>query len=180
MPTLLTHPAVALLKTFFPRLPVRAAAAGAVLSLLPDLDVIGFRFDVAYSAPLGHRGFTHSIVFALLSATIATLLIRSGARLRRAPFLHRFAFLFLCAVSHPLLDAMTDGGLGIAFFAPFRNHRYFFPWRPIRVSPIGARFFSARGLETLKSEALWVWLPLLVLSLGKYIFERQREAGKQR
>jgi inner membrane protein len=154
-------------------LPLRAAAAGAVLSLLPDLDVIGFRFDVAYSAPLGHRGFTHSLVFALATAAVATLFIRPRTRTL-------FAFLFLCAISHPLFDAMTDGGLGIAFFAPFSNHRYFLPWRPIRVSPIGARFFGARGLETLKSEALWVWLPLLVLSLGKYVFERQREAGKQR
>ena len=52
-----------------------------------------------------------------------------------------FAFLFLCTMSHALLDALTDGGLGVAFFSPFSNERYFFPWTPIRVS----RFFSARA-----------------------------------
>jgi inner membrane protein len=72
-------------------------------------------------------------------------------------------------MSHGLLDAMTDGGLGVAFFAPFHNERFFFPWTPIRVSPIGAGFFSARGLTTLKSELLWVWLPCVVAAtLGRF------------
>jgi inner membrane protein len=57
---------------------------------------------------------------------------------------------------------MTTGGLGVAFFSPFSNTRYFFPWRPIAVSPIGARFFSPRGFAVLLSEALWVWTPMLV------------------
>jgi len=55
------------------------------------------------------------------------------------------------------LDAMTDGGLGVAFFAPFDNHRYFLPWTPIRVSPTGVgRFFTDRGLVVLQSELLWI------------------------
>jgi inner membrane protein len=65
--------------------------------------------------------------------------------------------------SHGALDALTDGGLGVAFFAPFDAGRYFFPRTPIRVSPIGADFFGPRGLEVLASEALWVWLPALAL-----------------
>jgi inner membrane protein len=55
---------------------------------------------------------------------------------------------------------MTTGGLGVAFFSPFSNERYFLPWRPIRVSPLSAGFFSARGLAVLASELKWVWLPL--------------------
>ncbi len=47
-------------------------------------------------------------------------------------------FLFVATISHGILDALTDGGLGVAFFAPFVNTRYFFPWTPIKVSPIGA------------------------------------------
>jgi inner membrane protein len=65
--------------------------------------------------------------------------------------------------SHGLLDALTDGGLGVAFFAPFDAGRYFLPWTPIRVSPIGLGFFSARGAEVLASEVVWVWLPALAL-----------------
>jgi inner membrane protein len=75
-----------------------------------------------------------------------------------------------------LLDAMTDGGLGVAFFAPFSNTRYFLPWTPIRVSPIGvSRFFTERGLAVLKSEVVWIWIPAAVLALvGRGV--RRREA----
>ena len=103
---------------------------------------------------------------------------RPEARQRRAPHLAVFAFLFLCAISHPILDAMTDGGLGIAFFSPFSNERYFLPWRPIRVSPIGPRFFSARGMETMRSELVWVWIPLAAAALLGRTIQRYRRPGK--
>jgi inner membrane protein len=172
MPTVLTHPAVASLRVWAPSLPTRVAAAGAALSILPDLDVVAFALDIPYSHPLGHRGFSHSFVFAALTSLLATL------ALCRRPA--AFAFLFVCAASHPVLDAMTSGGgLGVAFFAPFSNERYFLPWRPIRVSPIGPRFFSALGLAVLASEVVWVWLPLAALTLlGKYVGNRKGEAGK--
>lgn len=35
-------------------------------TILPDFDVIAFNFGIAYEHPLGHRGFTHSLIFALL------------------------------------------------------------------------------------------------------------------
>lgn len=69
-------------------------------------------------------------------------------------------FVFVCAASHPLLDAMTSGGLGVALAWPWSEHRFFAPWRPIRVSPFAPQFFSARGVATLLSELRWVWLPL--------------------
>jgi inner membrane protein len=157
VPTVFSHPAVALVKTWFPRIPPRAMIIGAFLTVLPDIDVLAFRFDIPYAAPFGHRGFTHSIVFALLAAALSAALLRSRAA---------FPFLFLCAASHPILDAMTTGGLGVAFFAPFSNERYFFPWRPIRVSPINPeRFFTARGLAVLASEVVWVWVPCGVVAL---------------
>jgi inner membrane protein len=70
----------------------------------------------------------------------------------------------LVTASHGVFDAMTNGGLGIAFFSPFDNGRYFFPWTPIDVSPIGVRgFFSQRGLDILISETIYVVIPLLLL-----------------
>lgn len=147
MPTILTHPAAALAL----RVPRRLAVAAVVLTILPDADVAAFALGIPYGSTFGHRGFTHSIVFALLAATLTTLVLRGD---RRA-----FVYLFLCALSHGLLDAMTTGGRGIAFFSPFSNQRYFLPWRPIRVSPIGA--VSAR---VLLSELRWVWLPAIVLA----------------
>jgi inner membrane protein len=165
VPTILTHPAVALLKTWAPRLPLRVGVAGACATILPDFDVAAFALGIPYEHMLGHRGFTHSIVFALLVAAIATPLLRVEGHRRVT-----FAFLFFCATSHGLLDACTDGGLGVAFFAPFSGRRYFFPWTPIRVSPIGAGFFSPRGLATLRSELIWLWLPLGVAAiLGKVV-----------
>ena len=67
-------------------------------------------------------------------------------------------------VSHGILDALTNGGLGIAFFAPFSNERYFLPIQPIQVSTLQVQhFFSEHGITVMKSELLYVWLPLLFL-----------------
>jgi inner membrane protein len=71
------------------------------------------------------------------------------------------AHFFLVTASHGMLDAITNGGLGVAFFAPFDNSRHFFSWRPVLVSPIGiVPFFSRYGLDVLISELVWIWLPV--------------------
>lgn len=171
MPTVLTHPAAALLKSWFPRVPGRAIPIGAALTILPDADVAAFAMGIPYEHVLGHRGITHSLLFALVMALLGTLFTPRPGRAT-------FTFLFLCAVSHPLLDALTDGGLGVALLAPFSNERYFLPWTPIRVSPIGPGFFSARGMETLVSEVVWVWLPVgLVAFLGRRVIKENRGPG---
>jgi inner membrane protein len=72
----------------------------------------------------------------------------------------------LATFSHPLLDMLTDGGLGVALFAPLTNERYFFPWRPVEVSPIGVGFFSRRGLDVIFSEIIWIWIPALMIFLS--------------
>jgi len=83
------------------------------------------------------------------------------------------AHFFLVTASHGMLDAMTDGGLGVAFFAPFDNSRYFFPWRPVQVSPIGiAPFFSRYGLDVLVSEVVWIWMPVGVVLIMVNIWQR--------
>jgi inner membrane protein len=156
-----------------PGTPKRVWVAGALCSVIPDLDVIGFHFGIPYGDFWGHRGFTHSILFAALLATLVVLVaFRPGV-----PSLGRFAlwsYFFLATASHGLLDAMTDGGLGVAFFSPFNNTRYFFAWRPIRVSPIGInRFFSHRGLEVVQSELLWIWLPAALLILVAWLIHRR-------
>jgi inner membrane protein len=168
MPTVLTHPLVALgLSPFFHgALPGRRwVAAGALLTVLPDFDTIGFAFGIQYGDLLGHRGLTHSLAFA----AVVALGLAAFARERRGAV---WAYLFLCAASHGVLDAFTDGGLGVAFFAPFDDTRYYFPWRPIEVSPIGAGFFSARGLEVLRSELLWVLAPCAVLHCAGALWRR--------
>ena len=68
---------------------------------------------------------------------------------------------------------MTNGGLGVAFFSPFDNTRYFLPWQPIAVSPLSlTRFFSGRGLKVLQSELLWIWIPAGMIALFALVQRR--------
>ena len=102
----------------------------------------------------------------------AALRLRSGSR----P--HVISILF-CTVSHGVLDAMTDGGLGVAFFAPWNNERYFLPWRPLKVPPIGIpAFFSRRGLVVLGSELLWVALPLVLIAVVGVALRRKSNSRR--
>lgn len=89
-------------------------------------------------------------------------------------------FFTLVTLSHPLLDMLTDGGLGVALFAPFSGRRYFLPWRPVEVSPIGVGFFSQRGLEVLASEVRWVWLPGLGVVAAAFICREVAHKGRKR
>lgn len=142
----------------------RALWLGAFCAVLPDIDVFGFGFGIPYADPWGHRGLTHSLFFAaLLSILLVVLCYRSEPRAVRAGMA---LYLFLSAASHGVLDALTDGGLGVAFLSPFDTTRYFFAVRPIVVSPIGIReFFHAQGLHVLGSELMWIWLPTAALFL---------------
>ncbi len=105
------------------------------------------------------------------------LLRRFGGTGRALPV---FVFLFACAASHGILDGLTDGGLGVAYFAPFSNERYFLPWRPIRVSPISVTgFFDARGLHVLASEIVWIWLPCAALAIAARLLRRAAPSSRQ-
>jgi inner membrane protein len=173
MPTIMSHAAVAVaLGPAFRRLqwPARVWWAGALCAVAPDADVAGFFLGVPLGSMLGHRGLTHSLAFAVaLAAILAPVLVPSGTRL------WLWLYLFLATASHGVLDAMTDGGIGIAFFAPFDAERYYLPWRPIAVSPLGlSRFLSARGAAVLASEARWVWLPSLVVAGAAWRLTRER------
>jgi inner membrane protein len=160
-----------------PQIPKRVWVAGVLCSVIPDLDAIGFRFGIHYGDFSGHRGFTHSLVFAaLLVGMVALASFRRGAA-----GIGRFAlfgYLFLATASHGVLDAMTDGGLGVAFFSPFDNTRYFLPWRPVRVSPIAiTRFFTPRGFAILQNEAVWIWLPAILFASVVWFLRTKSEVN---
>lgn len=159
MPTIVSHVAVPLaIGAGLGRGVVssRLLVAGLVASVLPDLDVLAFRFDIAYSDPLGHRGFSHSLLFAFLLAALAALFAGKLDSARRTAF----AFVLAACASHGLLDMLTNGGLGIAYLWPISDQRFFFPEQVIQVSPLSIRrVLGPAGLAVLKSELLWVWLP---------------------
>ncbi len=160
MPTIFTHAvigsAVAKLAAR-PSLHLPTVIACALLAVLPDIDGLFFGV-IPYAHTFGHRGFTHSLLFAALSGLLTALCFVWGEWISLDE-LARYALLFAGATaSHGLLDAFTSGGLGVAFFAPFDTSRYFFPFHPIPVSPMsGAALLTARGWRVIASELLMLW-----------------------
>jgi inner membrane protein len=182
MPTILSHAlVVSAAGQWWRQMPARFWVWTAVCAMLPDADVVGFSFGIRYDDMFGHRGFSHSIFFALVTGLAGAAAVgrRAGgshsAGVASGKFLFRQLFLWFTAVtlSHGVLDAMTNGGRGIAFLAPFSNERYFWPWRPIQVSPIGANFFSLRGLRVLVSESVWIWLPSAIMAASARLLRRR-------
>jgi inner membrane protein len=138
----------------------------SALSLLPDADVIGFPLGVPYGATWGHRGASHSLAAALIVGMFFGLAAWRDSR-RRAVGQSAATFgaiVALVVASHGLLDAMTDGGMGVALLWPFTTRRYFFPWQPIPVAPIGAAFFSSWGLRVAAVEMVQ-FAPLFLYAL---------------
>jgi inner membrane protein len=165
VPTILTHPAVPLMLglALGPALvPRRLLLAGVAASIIPDLDVIGFRLGISYGQELGHRGVSHSLLFALLLGMLA-LAVAPWLRARRGT---ACAFVALSAASHGLLDMCTNGGLGVALLWPWSAERFFFPVHPVQVSPFSlSKVFGPDAARLFGSELLWIWLPSLVLGL---------------
>lgn len=144
---------------------------GMISSALPDADVIAFMFGIPYEHMLGHRGITHSLFFALFWSYLLTLYFDRKPIFSINVKVALYVFFFFCTASHGLLDACTTGGRGVAFLAPFSRERYFFPWRVIRVSPLGIdRFFTHRGVEIIKNEAFYIGLPSLFLFLAGKVY----------
>ncbi len=132
----------------------------SALAMLPDADVVAFKLGIPYGAEWGHRGASHSLVFA---AGVA-LAVAGVTRALRGPA-GRMGLLALLAVgSHGLLDALTDGGLGAALLWPFSKARLFAPVRPLPVAPIGAGMLSARGLYVVMVEFI-CFLPFWAYAL---------------
>jgi inner membrane protein len=160
LPWALGHlaPALALIPAFSRRgAPRRLWLLGPLCAVAPDLDVAAFALGIPYEHPLGHRGLWHSVPFAAgFAAVVAVLALPRGASFARS---RGWLYLFLATASHGVLDAFTDGGLGVALLAPFDWTRWFAPWRPIQVSPLTPAGFAAQLGAILGSEALWVWLP---------------------
>jgi inner membrane protein len=109
--------------------------------------------------------------------THSVVAVCAGFTLGGAAIPKRFWVLAIIAAVLP--DGMTDGGRGVALLAPYSNERYFLPWTPIEVSPLGVRaFFSQRGLTVMKSEMLWVWLPAVTLAILWWMIRRNYPISK--
>lgn len=187
MTTLITHPlpALALGLALGSRIiPPRLLLAGLLFACLPDADMLAFKLGIAYADAFGHRGFSHSLLFAGFCGLAGAL----SCRLFRCGPLKAGIWILLATLSHSLLDALTNGGLGVAWLWPLSQERHFLPWRPIAVSPFLHGFIvegslSPRAWQVLSSEARWIWAPCLTLSLSGILvrasFGRLRRARQE-
>jgi inner membrane protein len=138
--------------------------------VLPDADVLAFSLGIPYEHPLGHRGMSHSFAFAAMVALFGAW----ARRILQTTFARAFLFLCVATGSHGVLDAFTNGGLGIAFFWPWSETRYFFPFfRPLVVSPIGMSDFLPYAKRVLVSELLCVWVPVSLAAWGLAVYRRR-------
>ena len=133
---------------------------GILSAAHPDIDVIFYKIGLTFEL-FSHRGITHSVFYAFIWS-ILMIIIFHGIRAKHV--LGLFLFYFVCTASHGVLDAMTTGGRGIMFWAPFSEVRIFFPWRPILVSPLGvSNFFSGWGWKVIVSESRYIGIPALIM-----------------
>lgn len=144
---------------------LRYALVFGFLAAVPDLDFGAFFLGIPYSHPLAHRGFTHSLAFAAVLGIVGALIVRADRNGARLFWITAMAA-GMAAASHGLLDMVTNGGLGVGLLMPFDGERFFFPFRPILVSPFSLGTFSAVVGSIIRSEILWVWLPLTVGSVA--------------
>lgn len=129
--------AVAIGAAVAPREHVRPfVIAGAVCAVLPDLDGIGrWWFGAAGDLTFvgGHRGFTHSLLYAALCGVAATGITMVLPHWRDVRL--RFGlYIALATATHGMLDALTSIGATtspVQFFSPFDATGYVSPWQPI-------------------------------------------------
>jgi inner membrane protein len=133
--------------------PTKAMVALSLLSMWPDVDVVGFSLGVPYEAPFGHRGATHSSLVALAIGVLVFAYLRW--RQSKAPAKTALVAT-LVALSHGWLDTMTfGGGLGVALLWPFSDHRFWSPIRFIHVAPIGFELFTKQGIAIMIVELIF-------------------------
>ena len=159
MPTVFSHCATGLIASKISNAgasDTKLTITCAALAAFPDVDAL-FRGWFRDDQLLAHRGLTHSVFFACAIGFPVAFFFKR-AFLREASALRLWALFSLTMASHGFFDAMTDGGSGIAFFAPFNNSRYFLPWRPIPVAPLSAgQLLTTRGVHVLVVEMALFW-----------------------
>lgn len=174
MPTIITHAAVgisAAAAVSGKKVQKKFWALSILAVVLPDVDVIGLKMGISYGSFWGHRGFLHSLSFALIVSLLIVAVFFRGREGVFRRWWQYWIYFSLLILTHGILDAFTNGGLGIALLSPFDNERYFFWTTPISVSPINpSRFFSAGGLHVMLNEIVWIWIPsIFLLAAGRFI-----------
>lgn len=97
---------------------------GALAQSIPDIDFVAALWMDTPSSLLAHRGFTHSILFALISATFMGLVAERWHRPHNISLKRWLLFFSGAILGHLLLDAFNN--YGVAWFEPFSQYRVSF------------------------------------------------------
>ncbi len=109
----------------------KALLLGAIGGTIPDLDVFvgNWLYDNQIDAMLFHRGFMHSLIFAVLASFLigwlSYKLYDKGKKRKGMTTQKDWTWLFLLSIgTHPILDCFT--GYGTQLFLPFSSYRVAF------------------------------------------------------
>lgn len=140
------------------RLVLVAAAAAAA----PDVDGLFKKLGVPAHSIIAHRGVTHSLFAALIAGLLAAAL-HKHLRVRAAT-----AGLLVGAAmaSHGMLDMMTDGGQGVAYFWPLSSTRWFADWRWIHSTAVHRRTLFSDVQVRLRLELWQLIIPMFAAALA--------------
>lgn len=144
----------------------KAALWGAVGGTIPDLDVFLRFFYDPLDAALVHRGFSHSLLFAVLGGLILTWV---SMKLSKKDYQRRTWFLlwFLSIVTHPLLDIFTN--YGTQFLWPFDWRMTFnsvFVIDPLYTVPFMGLLIGALLMKRdSKRRRIWNWTGIIYSSI---------------
>lgn len=102
----------------------KAPLWGAVCGTIPDLDVlVNPLFSEATQLSI-HRGFSHSILFALIAAPLLGYLLSKIHKKDKVDWKSWSFLVFFAVFTHPILDAFTN--YGTQLFSPFSNYQVAF------------------------------------------------------
>ncbi len=102
----------------------KAMLYGALVSNLPDIDVLGILFLSDSQQLLFHRGITHSLLFLMLIPLLLGWLFKIWVKDNRVNWLDWTKLFFVIILSHLILDSLTCYGMGL--FEPFSSYRLSF------------------------------------------------------
>ena len=157
MATFITHPLFGVGAAYAISQPQQLSRRFLTLSTfcqwIPDIDVFTYLTPIAETHPFGHRGMTHSVLFAFVLALLVVRVFYRQFTLSRWRYWGLHLWFFLITLSHGLLDALVDTRLGVAFLWPVDTQRYLFQWRPLLDNSIdismltSAHFWYAQLIE---------------------------------
>lgn len=102
----------------------KAIFYGALVSNLPDIDVLGILFLSDSQQLLFHRGITHSFFFVILVSMLLGWIFKRWLSNSNINWMNWTLLFFITLLSHLVLDSLNCYGLGL--FEPFSNERISF------------------------------------------------------